>query len=653
MDKQHHIIGRTVLELDTGQLADLWSLQEDVSHLFQQQALPEIERLFDRLVSNEEVVRLDRVVVEIPPVDSRFLEDEFVEKLLEALNQTLSDRLEGRMPVNTDNETITQDRSGADWEVLLYFLEYGRLPWWCLAEDWTAWLPRWKAVMEGETAWRSPLRQLLSGNRAARQRLVMQLPEAFRHQLVLQLQPAWTDWPNLLVQARWLMQGLNLGRDLVQKLEQQAWLLLLAEISPNNTAMQPFPANLWIRTWLHQLVKIWQSETPRATELPLPPSGGATPVQLSPQTSTATISRSKEEEAQQKQDEQPVADSGETAPQVTHQRLRALIEANPSAESHLWLAALKQVLPLTSTNTTSPLASPTAQVGEINSSSQSRKSDGTLSRKRESPSLESEETDDSLPKSAPEATALSSVPKEEDGDVDTESASKESSRAFGDRPIVPTGDSTPGLNPNLPLVGQGSQELSEFLDMNPLINLTPRRESGSGLSPVEEKGGLYVTQAGLVLLHQFLCPYLDAVGLLEEESFRDELAQQTAIYLLYYLGTKQTDAPEYDLVLPKLLCGWPLNEPVVRDLDLLEADLAEGENLLQSAIDHWQALKSTGPDGLREGFLQRDGKLTRTDSGWKLQVEQKVIDILLSRLPWGLSMVKLPWMEEILIVEWT
>jgi Contractile injection system tape measure protein len=106
-------------------------------------------------------------------------------------------------------------------------------------------------------------------------------------------------------------------------------------------------------------------------------------------------------------------------------------------------------------------------------------------------------------------------------------------------------------------------------------------------------------------------------------------------------------------VLPKLLCGWPLNEPVVRGLDLPEAALEEGEHLLQTAITYWEALKSTSPDGLREGFLQREGKLTRSGEGnWKLQVEQQAIDILLGSLPWGLSMVTLPWMDELLIVEW-
>jgi Contractile injection system tape measure protein len=126
-----------------------------------------------------------------------------------------------------------------------------------------------------------------------------------------------------------------------------------------------------------------------------------------------------------------------------------------------------------------------------------------------------------------------------------------------------------------------------------------------------------------------------------------------AIYLLHYLATKQTDAPEYELVLPKLLCGWSLNQPVVRGLDLPSAALEEGEKLLQTVINYWEVLKSTSPDGLREGFLQREGKLTRSgDGNWKLQVEQQAIDILLGSLPWGLSMVTLPWMDELLIVEW-
>ena len=73
MSKQRHIIGQTVIEINTRQLADVWSLQEDMSRLFQQQGLEEIARLFDQLVAEEEVVRLDQLVLDIGSIDSRFL----------------------------------------------------------------------------------------------------------------------------------------------------------------------------------------------------------------------------------------------------------------------------------------------------------------------------------------------------------------------------------------------------------------------------------------------------------------------------------------------------------------------------------------------------------------------------------------------------
>jgi hypothetical protein len=64
-------------------------------------------------------------------------------------------------------------------------------------------------------------------------------------------------------------------------------------------------------------------------------------------------------------------------------------------------------------------------------------------------------------------------------------------------------------------------------------------------------------------------------------------------------------------------------------------------------------LRSTSPDGLRQAFLQRDGRLEYRDDGWQLLVEGKAQDVLLSRLPWGFAIVKYPWMNGMLSVSWT
>ncbi len=1048
MSKQHHIIGQTVLELDTGQLADVWSLQEDVSRLFQQQGVSVMEHLFDQLVGDEEVIRLDRLEVDLGSIDRQFLANEFIQKLRDALSQILEDHLANRLVAATKTENIIRNgRIASDWEVLLYFLQYGRLPWWCPSGDWKAWFPRWLTVIETDTNWGQKLRELLVSDRVIKQRLVEQLPESFRHQLILKLQPAWLVWGNLLMEARQLMQSLELDNSKFRYLERQAWLLLLTEISRDNSPSSPFP-EIWISKWLAQLVQTWRQSAGFKQS--------STKEDFQQQTSVSLTEKSP-----------PISEQSNRADfnQIAFQRLRAILTAFPNSEKELWLIVLDQIsttqllnigenstfqeqreelqqgsefvcdniesgvdtenitprpktdwevllyflqygrLPwvevsenwqdllarcseVMQSDTTwqQPLREllisnraarqrivdelpeafrhqlilhlqPTwvnwytllaqakhlmqslklnnnnfqelekqawlillAEINTDNSSAKEfpltwtcrwltqllqtwRQSAGFKLSKTKAESQQ--QTPVSLTETSPSAskesnradfnqiasqrlhTILAEFPNDEEALWLTalEQISTANSRNIGETSIpqeqreklqqgsefvsddIKSGAHTENITPTLKTDwevllyflqygrlprGEGSEDLqywlTRWLDMmqsdtawrQPLRELlitnqavrqhlveelpeafrhqlilqlqpmwinwhsllaqakqlmqslklsnnnfqelekqawlllfaeistdnaptrlfpetwvfkwlvqlvqtwgqsaafkellrkaesqqqssialtktfppvqgeeskqdkssnyqestnqnyrqrlhniiaglpiarsslwlnaldqvltntsaetttpkefaAPRRATNSTLSSEEETAGLYVNQAGLVLLHPFLRFYFEAVGLCSGESFQDESTQQMAIYLLHYLATKQTNVPEYELVLPKLLCGWSLNEPVVQ-VDLPDTALREGENLLQTAIDYWDVLKSTSPDGLREGFLQREGKLTRSgENNWKLQVEQQAIDVLLSRLPWGLSMVKLPWMDGLLIVEW-
>lgn len=172
------------------------------------------------------------------------------------------------------------------------------------------------------------------------------------------------------------------------------------------------------------------------------------------------------------------------------------------------------------------------------------------------------------------------------------------------------------------------------------------------LSEHHEGSFWYVNHAGVVLLHTFLPLFFEKCELTRDKQFIDEAARERAAQLLLYLATGQEETPEYDMVLAKFLCGMPLEMPIYGSIELTETEKSESIKLLQSAIDHWGKLKKTSPDGLRMGFLQRDGKLEKRAQGWYLTVEQRSMDILLNYLPWNLRMVKLPWMEELLRVEW-
>lgn len=163
--------------------------------------------------------------------------------------------------------------------------------------------------------------------------------------------------------------------------------------------------------------------------------------------------------------------------------------------------------------------------------------------------------------------------------------------------------------------------------------------------------GLPVDNAGVVLLHPFLKTYFATVGLLAGKVFHDTTAQTRAVCLLQWLVHGDGAEDEHRMVLAKVLCGLAPDQLVPRSDGPTAAEREEGETLLEHVITTWTALKKTSVRGLREGFLQRDGLLRSTPSGWTLQMEAKAWDVLLERLPWGISHVRLPWMTGLLQVE--
>ena len=71
----------------------------------------------------------------------------------------------------------------------------------------------------------------------------------------------------------------------------------------------------------------------------------------------------------------------------------------------------------------------------------------------------------------------------------------------------------------------------------------------------EAREGVYIENAGLVLLHPFLPRLFEGLGIAVE----DKLIQpERALCLLHFLTTGQLIAPEYELVLSKILCNLPL-----------------------------------------------------------------------------------------------
>ena len=163
---------------------------------------------------------------------------------------------------------------------------------------------------------------------------------------------------------------------------------------------------------------------------------------------------------------------------------------------------------------------------------------------------------------------------------------------------------------------------------------------------------IFVQNCGIVLLHPFLAQYFGELGLLDNKHFADAAAQKRCLLLLHYLATGANIAAEFDLTLQKIMCGIPINEPVPNEAEFTEREKTEAENLLKAVTLHWKPLNNTSVEGLRTTFLQREGKMKQTDTGWKLQIPAKTVDVLIGKLPWGYSTIRLPWMGNLLHVEW-
>lgn len=174
--------------------------------------------------------------------------------------------------------------------------------------------------------------------------------------------------------------------------------------------------------------------------------------------------------------------------------------------------------------------------------------------------------------------------------------------------------------------------------------------SARSIDLVDETEEILVDNAGVVLLHPFLSRLFEGLGLAKADQLLDP---GRVLCLLHHLATGEPTAPEHQLTVAKVLCGVPLDEPVEADVGLADVEMDEVTALLQAAIGHWEALRDTSPHALRGEFLMRPGALAVNGDGeWLLRVETRTVDILLDQLPWGISMVKLPWMRRLLRVEW-
>lgn len=595
----HHIILRQVFELEFPAGADGFALQQEITRIVWEKLLPQMETLFDRVAGPDELIRIDKLDLDIGHVPP--------EELEAALLRTVMKQMEEQLDIAIINRRAGTERLPVADSYLkhwLFFLEKGHLPHQAASVPEPVLQTLVLEKLATETIAVERFSRLLRNSAAARLRLVRQHAEPFLVHLLETLtaasQQSLSDYRRETL--RWLESARTSGIRLTFKQIPAAspaqfseffWLSVF-DLALGPTAFPPTTENLYAE-WLRRLIAsvgpdqarlslFWQ-EVARLETTPFPllkKMLGLYPVLLKSAEQTSQYG---------------VSGAG--------------ISSEPGEDSKTPPAG-KELQPSGK--------QPAGETGDAGAEDQAGQ--GTTQN--------------------PAQTGSDKSPRIPDVTISESPSVVEPERSA---PAVAGQEDSPATTGELQQAGAPPEARKPD-------RASPPQTSAEFAVDARTGDFWYVRNAGVVLLHPFLPPFFKTLGLVDAHDFVDEAARHKAVHLLHFLATGQTEAPEYELVLPRFLCGVPFEIPLERFPDITAAEQAEGEKLLMAAINHWNKLGNTSPGGLREGFLQRDGKLEKREAGWYLGVEQKTIDILLDFLPWNLSIIKLPWLPELLRVEW-
>ena len=210
---------------------------------------------------------------------------------------------------------------------------------------------------------------------------------------------------------------------------------------------------------------------------------------------------------------------------------------------------------------------------------------------------------------------------------------------------------------NLPELVAAATSTNEKPPVNKFQIQTDKKNQGQFNQKIIEQEAveIYIDNAGLVLLNPFLLPLFNQIHLTVTDSFADDYARMKAVLLTQFLVNGMEVFEEQHLVLNKILCGIPIDEPIFMELEITDEEREEAADLLNQIIQLWTKNNNQvngTTEGLQQSFLQRPGKLIKKGDDWQLQVEQRAYDMLLSSLPWGIGIIKTSWMKGMLWVEW-
>ncbi|MEO1517080.1 MAG: contractile injection system tape measure protein [Bacteroidota bacterium] len=641
---QKHIIQRQVFDLHISDRSEHHALTERLKAEFWQQALPRLSRLFDEIAGDRHI-RIDRLEVELPAINGTGWWEKFAILLSENIEREIRNQLPFASIHHASEAapTTTKENGKRILEAFVTFCRTGQLPWWLGEKDFQKFEQQILEV---------PARDLLQAFRnlqnepVTRQRLTWQFSESFWEQSIDRLSgisplKEWKGkWLQLLSEGKFH----HLSSSDVKQLWQRTLLDVMVEsevegVVENITRIAPLSnevptdekKNLSADLWVLQLEKFCQT--------------GA----LSPHQSIHRVEQLEEKLLSMSTAEMMDLLRKNLSSEEAAQRLlqqfsndffeRFLMRIRSDQTDRKLFAQWQELVEKQGKTIPQEERLEFAKTFSLqlirqegNSPVQSLANWVQYSMTELCTSTGESQLDVAL-------QLLKAL-----GKMDWKEEDKQLIRQQLERQIA--------------IASKSSAEQKALETERTSFSASPKDELSSTSKPYRQiktpkaEKIYYVENAGLVLLWPYLQRFLEHIGWVKKKEFIDEEKRLQSILLLQHLvdGGQQWQEPL--LPLNKLLCGHSLWKSLPTTLDLTDELTSESTDLLKAVIRNWPILKRTTVDGLRQSFLQREGKLELLDNGWKLSVSRQSYDMLIDQIPWTIRMVKLPWMKKMLRVEW-
>jgi hypothetical protein len=658
---QSHYINKLKLEVTAPRSADGFALQSAMSQRFWQSVVPALSAVFDRFVTADEVIKIDRLDIDLSRIPLKDWETALTPSVCRAIEAELERALRDVVPTSMLFKGLKVEKQSvikSQFQAWIYFLETGQLPQTASLET------DWRQAALNSVAANAPdveiLRGLLRRDKITVERLVLQHDEPF----LITLAEAISGRKQA---------GLKMLRETFEAVLTADYFVQLMKEATHNLRTEALPTarDMEVMFWqsvFEQLAKGVQVIDSQSfttlfllkilmpilrndytlflkTLIAWEKTGwhDSRDVATTPSVKTAIEGNSLEKQTTFVADESLViaphfiqfiktkAASTETA---------TLLILFFEKEIHKHKAAIQQLAATAFVQKTKPytavltkeMATPKTDLDNLkrHQSEAEALSKDTIEPKNTQAQAEEEAADVNKVKQESNKEKMADAPKTDDTNVNTAAATIEKEEDED----TATGQKTNTIENNNQKTDDFEPDIETALDA-----IVPKITS------------VIAPNAGIVLLHPFIKPFFEGLDLLRGGKFVDRKAQRRAAAILHYLATGKTEMAEYDMAMPKLLVGLSLERPVDRRIVLTDLERTEADDLLKAVIKHWKSLGDTSPDGLRDGFLKRTGKLTHRSDGWLLLMEGQTLDILLDRLPWGFSIVQLSWMKEMLFVE--